>query len=94
MTIIPIKDTPRNRRLKYAWLKYAGYNRTQARTTSRSELMPAQFYDDLERWFFYKHGQLIPDQSDGEVNKLVEAIEHRGKILGNKVLTKGGYSML
>lgn len=81
MTITPIKDTPKNRRIKYAWLRQAGYNRAQAKAMCRDEFMPKAFYRDLDKWFFYIHGQLIPDPSEGYVNRMVEAIERRGKKL-------------
>ena len=58
MTIPP---SAHNNRIKYAWCKWMGYSTPMAKNFSQRTQMPAQFYADLEKWFYYHKGKLYFD---------------------------------
>ncbi len=69
-----IKNTPHNQCIKYAWLRYKGYTREEARILCQRVEMPEAFYQDLDSYFFYVRGKLVRDVTDGSVNNLYDIL--------------------
>lgn len=63
-----------NQRLRYAWYRYRGMPIATAKRLSHSTQMPAAWYSDLERWFFYSAGKLTPDPTNGQINYNVQVL--------------------
>ncbi len=72
-----VLNNAKARRIKYAWLRWAGYPPDEAQQLSHRAMMPPAFYDDLDRWFFYRRGRLSLDPTNGKVNRLLEFISEK-----------------
>jgi len=74
-----LEPTAKNNKVKYAWYRYRGYSPGQAKLLAQRTETPQEFYDDLEKWFFYQNGQLELDPTDGEINKSIKSLEFFSK---------------
>lgn len=67
-------NTPQNQKIKYAWLRYKNLPRDVAKKLCRRTRMPDEFYEDLEKYFFYEQGRLILDKNPKITAKLCDKL--------------------